>query len=119
MKAHHILLITICSILTSNCSSNSESDLTPTPPPTAITYANTVSSIISSSCLSCHGVPTSNGASVPLNTSTRVKNAIINNQLIERISKPQGSSELMPYNGTRLPQATIDKVVTWKNEGYK
>ncbi|WPR71047.1 c-type cytochrome [Flavobacterium sp. NG2] len=123
MKKYHLIAITIYTFLNLSCSNNSESDLTtepnPTPTPTTITYTNTINAIISTNCISCHGVPTTNGASISLNTYTKVKNAVSNDQLIERISKAQGESGLMPYNGTRLPQATIDKVVSWKNDGFK
>ncbi|WP_418263131.1 c-type cytochrome [Flavobacterium faecale] len=122
MKLFKVLFVITATVLSSNCSSDSESDIsTPptTPPTTTITYTNTIQSIMSANCTSCHGTPTTNGASVSLNTYTNVKNAVINNQLIERISKAQGESGLMPFNGTRLPQTTIDKIISWKNDGYK
>ncbi|WP_366183921.1 cytochrome c [Flavobacterium ovatum] len=123
MKTYQFLFIAIGSLINVNCSNNSESDITtgsnPDPIPTTITYTNTIQTIITSNCNSCHGTTPTNGASFSLNTYTKVKNAIINEQLIERISKAQGTSGMMPDNGTRLPQATIDKVISWKNDGYK
>ena len=118
MKSFKMLVIGTFTVLISSCSSNSESDLT-TPPSTTITYTNTIQSILSSNCTSCHGANPSNGASLSLNTYTKVKNAVTNSQLIELISKSQGSSGMMPFGGTRLPQATIDKVISWKNNGFK
>jgi uncharacterized membrane protein len=123
MKPYIIILIIVAALINANCSNNSESDITstpnPDPTPTTITYANTIQDIMTSNCTSCHGTPPTNGASVSLNTYIKVKNAVINEQLIERISKAQGTSGMMPDNGTRLPQATINKVISWKNDGYK
>lgn len=113
--ATKLLLALPIVVFTISCSSDSKSDTTPT----AITYTNTIKSIITSNCINCHGVPTDNGASVSIDTYTKLTNAVTNNQLIERISKTQGDSQLMPFNGSRMPQATIDKVVNWKNEGFK
>ena len=117
LKINKFICFTVFVLFATSCSSDSKTDTTPTP--TAITYTNTVKSIITSNCINCHGVPTDNGASVSLDTYTKVKNAVTNDQLIELISKAQGDGQLMPYNGTRLPQTTIDKVLSWKNEGFK
>lgn len=109
-------------LLLSGCSSGGDSDPNPDPDPdptpTTITYTNTISSIISNNCISCHGSTPSNGATISLNTYTKVKTAVENNGLIDRISLPQGNSNMMPKDGTRLPQATIDKFTTWKNNGF-
>lgn len=109
-------------LLLSGCSSGGDSDPDPDPDPdptpTTITYTNTISGIISNNCISCHGSTPSNGATISLNTYTKVKTAVENNGLIDRISLPQGNSNMMPKDGTRLPQATIDKFTTWKNNGF-
>ena len=113
-------------LILSSCSSGGDSDPdtspgpdpTPTPTTTTITYTNTISSIITSNCISCHGSTPTNSATISLNTYAKVKTAIESNGLIDRISLAQGNSNLMPKNGTRLPQATIDKFTTWKNNNY-
>lgn len=113
-----ILIFNSCSGDGSDTNSNPNPNPDPDPNPVTITYTNTISSIISNNCISCHGNTPSNGAAISLNTYARVKSAVINNGLIDRISQAQGTSGMMPKNGTRLPQATIDKVVTWKNNNY-
>lgn len=114
--------LAISTILMVSCSSGSESDLSPSPNPdpnpnpVTITYTNTIKSIISTNCTSCHGSNPSNGANGSLDTYARVKASADN--IIDRISRAQGAAGMMPQNGTRLPQSTIDKVISWKNNGY-
>jgi hypothetical protein len=52
-----------------------------------------------------------------LTTYQNVKDAVANLGLLDRISRPQGSSGMMPDGGVRLPQATIDKIVAWSQNG--
>ena len=114
--------LAISTLLIISCSSGSESDLSPSPNPNpnpnpvTITYTNTIKSIISNNCTSCHGSNPSNGASISLDTYARVKASADN--IIDRISRAQGAGGMMPQNGSRLPQTTIDKVIAWKNNGY-
>lgn len=117
MKSNHLLLFSIFVILTS-CSNDSESDLIDNNVPSTITYTNTIISIMDTNCISCHGNTTSNGASISLTTYQNVKNAVLNNGLIDKISKAQGTSGMMPFGGTRLPQSKIDEVIAWKNNGF-
>ena len=117
MKSNIILLFSVFSLLTS-CANDSESDLAYQEVPLAITYANSIKSIMDNNCISCHGNTPSNGASISLTTYQNVKNAVLNEGLIDMISKAQGASGMMPYGGTRLPQSKIDEVITWKNDGY-
>jgi hypothetical protein len=39
--------------------------------------------------------------------------------LVDRISRAQGAPGIMPKSGTRLPQATIDKIIKWKTDGFQ
>lgn len=114
LKLYPVILL----LLLSSCSSGGDSDSSPDPDPTTITYTNTISTIISVNCISCHGSTPTNGATISLNTYAKVKTAVESNGLIDRISLPQGNSNMMPKDGTRLPQATIDKFTTWKNNSY-
>ena len=83
----------------------------------AITYQQNVKSIIDNNCISCHAATPRNGAPMPLITYDQVKNAIQNRGLLNRISLNNGNSLLMPQSG-RLPQATIDIVAKWQNDGF-
>lgn len=116
--------LAISTLLMISCSSGSESDLSPSPSPNpnpdpspvTLTYTNTIKSIMDNNCTSCHGSTTSNGATISLDTYARVKASADN--IIDRISRAQGAGGMMPQNGTRLPQSTIDNVIAWKNNGY-
>lgn len=124
MKTLRFLSLIALTFFLNSCSSGGDSDSNPNPDPdpdptpTTITYTNTISSIISNNCISCHGSTPANGATISLNTYNNVKTATQNNNLIGRISLVQGNPDLMPKNGTRLPQATIDKFITWQANGY-
>jgi mono/diheme cytochrome c family protein len=117
MKLKITLTLSIFILLTS-CSNNSQSDLTVNNIPSTITYTNTIKSIMDTNCISCHGTTPSNGAGTSLKTYQNVKDAVLNNSLIEKISKAQGSSGMMPFGGTRLNQTKIDEVINWKNNGF-
>ncbi|WP_310379288.1 c-type cytochrome [Flavobacterium sp.] len=105
--------------ITSSCVNETESDIIGNSSQVTITYANTIKSIIDNNCISCHSNTPTNGASISLTTLQNVKNGIINNTLIEKISKAQGADGMMPYGGTRLPQSKIDEIISWKNAGFE
>jgi hypothetical protein len=117
----HIKLLFIIALLTTllSCTNDSTSDIT-TPANNSVTikYSTDIASIISSNCLSCHTSPPVNGAPMQLTTYDDVKNAILNRGLIDRISRSQGAVGMMPNGGTRLPQATIDKIIKWQTDGF-
>lgn len=117
MKSNILLFVSVFVLLTS-CSSDSESDLIDNTVPSTITYTNSIKSTMDTNCISCHGTIPSNGAPISLTTYQSVKNAVLNNGLIDRISRSQGAGGMMPQGGTRLPQSKIDEVVNWKNNGY-
>lgn len=83
-----------------------------------VTYKQNVKPIMDNNCIRCHGATLTNGAPMSLVTYAQVKNAIESRGLINRISFNNGNSLLMPQGGPRLPQATIDIVVQWKNDGF-
>lgn len=118
LKFYPIAMLLLFNSCSSGGDSDSNPDPNPDPTPTTLTYTNTIKSIITTNCISCHGNPPTQSAPISLDTYAKVKSAVQNNGLIDLISLPQGNSNLMPKNGTRLPQATIDKFTTWKNNGY-
>jgi hypothetical protein len=117
MKSNSILLFSAFALLTS-CTNDSESDLIDNNIPSTITYTNSIKSTMDNNCISCHGTHPTNGASISLTTYQNVKDAVLNEGLIDMISKSQGDSGLMPFGGTRLPQSKIDEVINWKNNGF-
>lgn len=110
-------LIFIFSIL-SSCTNVSEEDLIEViEPPALATYNNNIKAIIDNNCLNCHTNPPQNGAPIPLTTFSNVSNAVLNSNLIGRISAQTGESGAMPFSGPRLPQNLIDLVVQWEADG--
>jgi hypothetical protein len=114
-----IAILFFTSLFFFSCSNDSTSDLIIIDSQNSVVkYSSQVKNIIDSNCINCHGTTPINGASIPLVTYQNVKDATLNLGLIDRISKAQGDPGLMPNNGTRLPQASIDIIVKWKNEGF-
>ena len=126
MKIKPLVIVSFCVITLSSCTSNTQEELsnttptptTPTPVATTpVSYSKDIAPIISNNCSACHGATPQNGAPNSLDTAVRLKNAI--QGTINRISRAQGESGLMPRNGTRLPQASIDKIIAWQTDGFK
>ena len=118
-KAIKYFLPLVVGILLIGCSNDSESDLIETTDPqTPITYSKNIQSIINNNCLACHSDPTQNGAPFPLNNYDNVLVRAQNGQLLRAISRQTGEPRAMPPSG-RLPQATIDLVDQWIQEGSK
>ena len=111
------LLITMVLVFFS-CSNDSSSDLT-APVPILVKYNANIKPIIDSNCLFCHKDPPINFAPMKLTTFDDVKSAIQTRGLIDRISRAQGVSGMMPSGGTRLPQATIDLIKKWETDGFQ
>lgn len=102
-----------------SCEYSSESDLIdPIEPSENITYSVHVSPIIEANCVGCHSNPAVAGASVPMTTYEEVKLVFENTDALDRMNRQPGEGGFMPKYGTRLPQATIDLVEQWINEGF-
>ncbi|MBG7631770.1 MAG: hypothetical protein IZT56_15245 [Bacteroidetes bacterium] len=96
-----------------SCSSDSDDDDIIVDPPASITYTNTIKSIMSGNCTSCHGNPTTNNAPMSLTTYANVKNAVENRGLISQVE-----SGNMPKNASMLSSTQIANIKTWKANGY-
>ncbi|GAA4772364.1 MULTISPECIES: hypothetical protein [Flavobacterium] len=111
-------LIYITSILLFyGCSNESTDDLTD-PVPEKVSYSRDVKPITDTNCIPCHNNPPLNGAPMSLLTKLQVQDAIINRGLLDRISRPQGASGMMPNGGTRLPQSSIDIIKKWQTDNF-
>ncbi|MES2543603.1 MAG: cytochrome c [Bacteroidota bacterium] len=118
MNYYKTLALLSISLFTISCSNDSESDLADNDPITEpITYTADVKSIIDNNCLSCHGNPTSSGAPMSLDTYEKVKEAVLNRGLTDRISRADGSIGAMPLGGPRLSQNQINKIISWASNG--
>jgi mono/diheme cytochrome c family protein len=114
VKYSIILLI----LLSFSCTNNSEDDLIiVSDNPSFVTYNLNVKSIIDNNCISCHGTNPVNGGQLSLTNYNQVKNAVLNNELLDRVSRTVGESGLMPSGGPRLPQQTIDVIAKWNTDG--
>lgn len=112
-----ISVFVLGTILVSSCTNDSSDDLSGINGLDEVTYTNTVKNIIDSNCISCHAATPVNGAPMSLTTYENVKQAVLERGLLNRISRPQGAEGMMPNGGTRLPQAVIDQVSAWANQG--
>ena len=111
------LVLSLASILTS-CTDDNPSTLIDSTPITGVaTYNQNVKSIIDNNCVVCHAAVPQNGAPMSLVTYDQVKEAVLNRGLLTRISLENGNSSLMPRGGPRLPQATIDVIKKWQQDG--
>lgn len=116
MKFKYLLCFASLLCLT-NCSYNSEDDLTEDVIiEEFVTYEDNIKSIIDTNCIFCHSNPPVNGAPMSLITYNDVKNAVENRGLIDRISSTDAGF-VMPFGGPRLPQNLIDLVIQWEQEG--
>ena len=116
-KQYYLSILAIPFVLLTSCSNDSEADLIESQNLNTVTYTNFAKSIIDNNCLSCHGATPSNGAPMSLNSYSLVKDAVINRGLLDRISRVQGASGMMPNGGTRLPQTTINSMNEWQTDG--
>jgi len=98
------------------CTNVSESDLTNEEPMGTITYNANIKSIIDDSCLNCHSDPPRNGAPFPLVNFEQVSFGAENGSLLSALNKQTGEAGAMPPGG-RLPQATIDLIAQWIEDG--
>ncbi len=122
MKLNFKQLILSASILYlfSNCTNDSVSDLIDaTPIPENVTYNQNVKAIMTNNCTSCHGAIPSNGAPMPLINLEDVKDAILNRDLINRITRENGDGLLMPEGGPKLLQNKIDAIIQWQLDGFQ
>jgi uncharacterized membrane protein len=84
--------------------------------PEIVTFQD-VKSIFENNCQQCHSNPPQNGAPMPLVSFENVRDAVLSRGLINRISRNEGDSGLMPLGGPRLPQSTINLIVSWEEDG--
>ncbi len=101
-----------------SCTANTLDDVMEPIPvePDLVTFQD-VQFVFENVCQTCHSNPPQNGAPMPLVTYQHVRNAVLNRDLIDRISREEGESGAMPLGGPRLPQNTIDLIIQWEMDG--
>ena len=114
------ILLAIASVffIMHGCTQNTFDDIEADeePAPEVVSYQD-IKPIIDNVCLTCHSNPTQNGAPMPLVNFEMVKGAVLDRDLLERISRNPGADGLMPLGGPRLPQQSIDLIFKWEADG--
>ncbi len=100
------------------CTYNSTADLIDVSPLENVSYSANVKTIIDNNCIVCHGTIPVYGAPMSLTTYDNVKDAVLNRGMIDRISREEYETGLMPLGGPRLPQNLIDRIMQWQNQGF-
>lgn len=120
MKKYTTYLVALLLVsLITNCSNDSEDDLTDDMvSQDPITYVDNVKAIIDNNCNNCHSDPPTNGAPIALVSYAQVRNSAENGSLISRIQRQVGESGAMPAGGPRLPQSLIDAILQWETDGF-
>lgn len=118
MKKVKIILILIIGTLIVSCNSNTYDEIAPKLTANEVitnpTYEKNLKQVVATNCLACHGA-TGQMQYPPLTNYSEVKDAIENGSFICRIDGTCG--QIMPQSG-RMPQATIDLIKLWKDQGY-
>lgn len=121
-KISKIIHLTILCFLLSSCFYDNEETLYPTSfascDTTAVTYSNTVSSILSSQCYSCHSNTTAAnlGAGIKLENYSDAKKYADNGKLVGTIKYSPGFSG-MPKSAAKMSDCNIKKIETWITNG--
>lgn len=121
MKAKTLIILSFLALTFSNCSYDSESDLIiseeePIDPNggSAVNYVRDIKPIMENSCTRCHASPPVNGAPFSLINFEQVSQRATN--ILTTMNRQSGAAGAMPPSG-RLPQATIDLIQQWIDEG--
>ena len=120
MNHKQILFLTFASALFFSCTNDSTLDLINTEPiADQVGFEKDVQSIIGNNCTVCHGAVPIPGTSLSLSTYEKVREAVLNKGLINRISLQEGNSSLMPQGGPKLPESTVNIVKKWQEQGFQ
>lgn len=82
---------------------------------TDVSFAMTVSPLISNTCKGCHSGSAPSGG-VNLSNYANIRAAALSGRLVGAISWQPGYAK-MPQGGSKLPQCTIDQISSWVDAG--
>jgi cytochrome c5 len=119
-----VLLLALAASLVSSCSSDNTQDQDPQPKPdpqdqqcvtTAVTYTNTIVSLMNANCNSCHSTALATDG-VVLDTYAGVKAQASTGKLMGVITHAPGLPP-MPSGGAKLSDCNIAKIKKWVDDG--
>lgn len=114
-------VLVVIAYLIVGCSKASEDMLKPSTPVTCDTvnmqYARDVLPILQANCFSCHGNGSTGGSGgISLDGYENLKVWADNGILVGNITHSPGYVP-MPYQGAKLPDCEINKIIAWVNRG--
>lgn len=117
MKKVIIPIVSIIGVLVASCDSKTYEDISTVTNPT---YTKNIAPLMSSKCTNCHSLNSSSDQQPYLTTYAEVRQQVENGDVLCIIDNPQDCfySDIMPPEG-RMPQATIDMMNLWKEQGYQ
>lgn len=118
MTPKYICFLLLLFLVTA-CTTDSTNDLIEPIDVDIVSYTEQIQAIMGNNCTSCHGTTPTNGAPMSLSNYDDVKDAVLNRNLIGRISLEIGESGFMPLGGSKLPQPTIDLITQWQTDGFQ
>lgn len=117
-----LLIILFLTIIVQSCSNTSPVDLVDGADviiDSNVLYDKDIKQIIAVNCLNCHNTVPANGATISLDNLSKVKFAITNLDLINRINlNPNQTSLAMPLGGPKLSQLNINLIAQWQINNF-
>jgi hypothetical protein len=108
-------IILLAGLLLWACSTSSVNELTDDNPTEPVTFTADIQPILSNDCMNCHGSVPANGAPNSLVTYDQVRNAVLNEGLINRINN---AGAPMPPTGL-LATPTRNLFDLWVEGGFQ
>ncbi|MDQ3191680.1 MAG: hypothetical protein M3Q58_08810 [Bacteroidota bacterium] len=84
-----------------------------------ISFETDIKPIILNRCPSCHTGGTNTNYTIYANASANAGPLTSANTILERINRTQGAAGFMPQSGTKLPQAELDLIQQWYDDGLQ
>ena len=107
----------ICILILAGCKKENMGQEVNAPCPTNnVTYSATISGIINTNCLGCHGYGSPPSGGFSLNSYSGVKAKVDDGRLFGAVSHMQGYVP-MPDGAAKLSQCDINKIKAWIDAG--
>lgn len=107
-----ILTFAIALLFLSSCSYNELSLCESNNP----SFQNCIEPIFKQNCISCHNHQQQYG-NLTLESYSEISDAVLNGNVIDRISRDELDILFMPQSASRLPETEIKLIINWKQNG--